>query len=44
VGETGEKIEIETEQIRVYIQRQPCRIACFDKNDHYFDCKFAPKG
>ncbi|XWK89952.1 MAG: glycoside hydrolase family 31 protein [Phormidium sp.] len=36
IRETPEKIEIETDQIRVYIQRQPCAIACFDKNNRPF--------
>ena len=36
VGETDEKVKIETEQIRVYIDRQSCRITCLDKSDRPF--------
>lgn len=36
VKETDEAVEIVTEQIRVRVNRQPCRIACFDKADKPF--------
>ncbi len=34
--ETNETIEIETEKMRVSIQRHPCRIQCFDKDGRPF--------
>ena len=36
VRETDEVVEIETEQIRVCIKRQPCRVECFDKAGRSF--------
>ncbi|MBV8884783.1 MAG: glycoside hydrolase family 31 protein [Chroococcidiopsidaceae cyanobacterium CP_BM_RX_35] len=36
VRETDEVIEIETEQLRVCVHRQPCRIGCFDKAGRAF--------
>ena len=36
VRKSDEKIEIETEQLRVCIDRNPCRIACFDKQGRPF--------
>ncbi|NMG05483.1 glycoside hydrolase family 31 protein [Brasilonema sp. UFV-L1] len=36
VNETNEIVEIETEQIRVCIQRQNCHVACFDKTGRPF--------
>lgn len=34
--ETAETVEIETEKMRVSIQRHPCRIQCFDKENRPF--------
>lgn len=36
IRETDTTVEIETEQIRVCVQRQNCRIACFDKANRPF--------
>jgi alpha-glucosidase len=36
VRETDATVEIETEQIRVSVQRQNCRITCFDKSGRPF--------
>ncbi|MBD2727066.1 glycoside hydrolase family 31 protein [Nostoc sp. FACHB-892] len=36
VQETEATVEIETAQIRVCVQREKCRIACFDKNNRPF--------
>ena len=36
VRETDEVVEIETEQMRVCVHRQPCRIGCFDKAGRAF--------
>ncbi len=36
VQETEAKVEIETAQIRVCVQREKCRIACFDKANRPF--------
>ncbi|GAX43142.1 glycoside hydrolase family protein [Tolypothrix sp. NIES-4075] len=36
VRETEATVEIETEEIRVFIQRQNCRITCFDKANRPF--------
>jgi alpha-glucosidase len=36
VRKSDEKVEIETEQLRVCIERNPCRIACFDKQGRLF--------
>lgn len=34
--ETTETVEIKTEQMRVVVQRQPCRITCFDSSNRPF--------
>jgi alpha-glucosidase len=31
IHETPEAVEIETEQVRVQVQKDPCRVMCFDK-------------
>ena len=36
VKKNDEKVEIETEQLRVCIDRNPCRIACFDRQGRPF--------
>jgi len=36
IQETEATVEIETEQIRVSVQRQNCRVACFDKANRPF--------
>jgi alpha-glucosidase len=36
VKETADTVEIKTVQMRVVVQRQPCRIACFDNGDRPF--------
>ncbi len=34
--ETSEAVEIKTEQMRVHVQRHPCRITCFDSSGRPF--------
>ena len=36
VQETADAVEIKTDRMRVLVQRQPCRITCFDSGDRPF--------
>ena len=36
VNQTDETVEIKTAQMRVLVQRHPCRITCFDSSDRSF--------
>ena len=36
VQETADAVEIKTDRMRVLVQRQPCRITCFDMGDRPF--------